>query len=181
LACASKPDNLDELTTYSEIIEISNISQMEVFIKTNDAFRGFKNIKIQSSDENSGIIKGKLVVDGITHGDQILRYNSLVTVAIKDRMVKITFNEPTIQNIGYVSEQAKENAFRNYMMGYRTVPTVGQPKTNEQLRMEWEQKNVFSSNNPGNERPVQYDYQIKNVQQQWENLIKELRRAVNTY
>ena len=44
-----------------------------------------------------------------------------------------------------------------------------------------EQKNVFSSNNPGNERPVQYDYQIKNVQQQWENLIKELRRAVNTY
>ena len=193
LACASTPDNLNELTTYSELIEAHGLSQLEVFDKVilffYEAFKGQTNSVIQVSDQNSGIIKGKLVVDGVRRNDYLYRYNSIFTVEISDETCKITFTEPTTQNIGFVSEQAKETAFRSYLTGRRAsgaavsqltgVSTSSSTQTDAEIRREWETKNVFSITKPGNESPVRYDFEVENVRGQWTNFINRLKEAIS--
>ena len=196
LACASKPKNIEELTTYSENIEVNGLSQSEIFFKVkmffDEAFKGLTLSAIQTSDQNNGIINGKLVTDKFQHANKQLRYNSMFTIEIRDEECQITFTNPTIQDIGFISEQAKEIAFQNYMLGRRAVSSALSLVTsnvmmssnqqvnlsNEQIRAEWEKNNVFSSNNPSVERPVQYDYQILNIRGEWEKLVNELKYSI---
>jgi len=125
-ACASTPKRLLELITYSEVIEIPGLTQPEALekVKTffNNAFEGnLSNSAILNEDQESGIISGKLVVDGIPDGTHQFRYNSVFSVEIIDETCKITFNEPTIQDIGFISEQVKESAFQTYLTFKRTT------------------------------------------------------------
>jgi hypothetical protein len=178
-----------EPITYSEQITVPDVSRAELFDKAknffDEFFRGLGNSGVRSSDKDSGIINGKAVNDSITHVDQRMRYNSIFTVEVSDGSCKITFTEPTVQSIGYVSVQAKETAFQSYMVGYRSVPKIGGvmmpsnvPQTNEEIRAEWERKNVFSADNPGPETPAQYDYQANNFNQMWLSLTAEFKKAV---
>jgi len=193
LACASTPKDLDDLTTYTEVIELSGLSQEDVLIKIQDALTEFSNTNIEKYDQDSGIINGKLVVDGIIYGDQVQRYNSTFTVEVKDEKYQITFINPTIQDIGFVSEQAKERAFQSYLIGYNVTSSalssltknVIMPsnsninKTEAEIRAEWEKGKVFSSTNPSSERTVRYDYQVENVRKQWLDLTNKLRNTIN--
>ena len=182
-----------EPITYSEQVNVSDSSQEEVFFKVknffDDAFKRLRLSNIQLSDENSGIIKGKFVVDGIQHADQLLRYNSNFTVEANDGFYQITFTEPTIQDIGFISEQAKENAFQSYIVGYKSSKSAMSPltskvlmpsnsnlnRTDAEIRRDWEKENVFSSTNPSPERPAQYDYQAANFNTEWLKLATELK------
>jgi len=196
LACATKPKNLDELTTYSKTIEVNDLSQQELFVKVktyfDNTFKGDRNFSILSSNQNTGIINCKLAVDGIIYGEQRQRYNSIFKVEVGDGNFKITFSEPTIQNIGYVSEYAKEKDFQAYLVGYKGTSSALNPLTNKlplpsnsninktdaEIRAEWEKKNVFSSTNPGPSSPVRYDYQVKNIREQWDRITNELKAGV---
>ncbi|MCL2792034.1 MAG: hypothetical protein FWD87_02990 [Spirochaetaceae bacterium] len=138
--------------------------------------RGQTSSSIQVSDQNAGIIKGKLVVDR-TFGQELNRLNSIFTIEISDGNFRITFTEPTTQNMGFVSEQAKENAFQLHLIGFRAVPTFGlvTPLSDAEVRANWDREYNFSSSNPGPERPARSD---NNFRQDWIRLTNDLRRSI---
>jgi len=126
VACASTPKRLLELITYTEVIEVPGLTQPAALekVKTffNNAFKeNLSNSAILNEDQESGIISGKLVVDGIPDGTHQFRYNSVFSVEIIDETCKITFNEPTIQDIGFISEQVKESTFQTYLTVRRSA------------------------------------------------------------
>ena len=178
---ASSPKVAEEPISHSELIEVSGLSQAELFNKVNIYFRGSssgqRNLLIQSHDQDSFSIKGKLIVDNIRQGDELYRHNSTFMVEVTEGNCRITFTEPTRQSIGFVSEQAKAMAFNGYLIGFRAVPTFGlvQTKTDAQLRTEWEEKNVFSPSKPGPERPIIREHQAGNFREQWKIISNELK------
>jgi len=184
-----------EPITYTELIQVPGMSQTEVFTSAkmyfDAAFRESGYSSIQVSDQDSGIIKGKLAIDGFPRGDYLYRYNSTFTVEARDDSCRITFTEPTIQDIGFASPQAKEMAFQGYLMGYKGSLSAMSPltskvmmpsnsklnQTDDELRAEWESNNP-SSSNPGPERPAQYDYQAENFRGEWIKLAAQLKRSI---
>ena len=203
VGCASLFSSLfgqevSEPITYSEQVELPNLSQDEAFNKAknyfDNIFRGSRLSNVQFSDQNSGIIRGKLVVDGIQHASELYRYNSIFTVDISDEYYKISFSEPTTQKIGFISEQAKEMSFQNYLRGYRLGSSAMSPltsgvmmpensnlnRTNAEIRAEWERENVFSSSNPSPERPAENDFRATspNFYTQWERFANDLKNSI---
>ena len=115
----------------------------------------------------------------------------MLTIEVRDGDFQITFTEPTVQQIGFISQQAKDRAFKTHLASYRrTSRAIAPPsgmlmpsnaeKTDAQLRSEWESTYVNSSTNPGPESPLRWAYQYEYAKREWEKLATELRRAVGT-
>ena len=184
ISCASMmPQRLAEPLTHSELIEAPSLSQAELFTKTErffiEAFRGLVHSNIQAADRNSGVIRGRFVYIR-QDGQELHRYNSTFLVEVRDGYSQITFSEATIQQIGFVSPQAKEMAFQGHLIGFRAVPVIiGQPLSDAEVRSQWE-RGVGSSTNPGPERPARTELQAERFRNPWRELIAELKSSVIT-
>jgi len=92
-----------EPVTYSETIEITGVSQDDLYIRANmwfvDAFNNAESV-IQFSDKESGVIKGKYIGDSVVVGIYICKISTTVTVEVKDGRYRITFDNPQYQHIG---------------------------------------------------------------------------------
>lgn len=193
LACATK---VTGPITYSDEISVPMLTQEELFTKARgyfyEASRSPRSIIILMSEQSSGIIKGRLVVDNIQYGDELRRYNSIFTVEVFEGNYRITFADPTIQNIGFVSPLARERSFRAYLTGNRAATSALSPltsnmlmpsnsninQTEAEIRAEWASKYDFSPSRPGPETPAQYDYQAEAFNEQWLKLATELKRFI---
>jgi len=103
VSCATTGTKVTEPVTYSETIEITGVSQDDLYIRANmwfvDAFNNAESV-IQFSDKESGVIKGKYIGGSVVVGIYIYKISTTVTVEVKDGRYRITFDNPQYQHIG---------------------------------------------------------------------------------
>jgi len=103
VSCATTGTKVTEPVTYSETIEITGVSQDDLYIRANmwfvDAFNNADSV-IQFSDKESGVIKGKYIGGSVMVGIYIYKISTTVTVEVKDGRYRITFDNPQYQYIG---------------------------------------------------------------------------------
>ena len=96
LACASGA-NVTEPLTYSEVVDVTGVSQSDLFIKANlwfvDAFRDAGSV-IQFSDRESGVISGKYIGNRFMIGMYFFQISSTITVEVRDGRYRISFTDP---------------------------------------------------------------------------------------
>jgi len=186
LACATSP-KVSGPVTFVDNVAVPDLSQAELFTKVKGYFdetfsKEYRNSNIWNSNQDSGIIRGKLVVDNVQHQDYLSRYNSTFTVEVKDGNYVISFTEPTIQGTGFISAEAREKTIQSYLAGANISAAAGlSNRTDEERRASWEKSvdsGYGSKTNPTDESPVKYDYQAVNFNEQWQKLAAELKRYV---
>jgi hypothetical protein len=131
MACRSSPPaNLSEITTYSEVIDVPNVSMSDLYVRANlwfvDAFRSAKSV-IEYSDKESGIIKGKYSFLTSTGKWWII---SVITVEVRDGRYKITCSDPTQQSAedARVVRQTQNVGFINNTLRPRWVELIASSK-----------------------------------------------------
>jgi hypothetical protein len=97
LACATSGAKVAEPVTYSEIVDVTGVSQSVLYTKANmwfvDAFRSARSV-IQFSDKESGVIKGKYIGSRFMTGMYFCQISSTITVEVKEGKYQILFTDP---------------------------------------------------------------------------------------
>jgi archaellum component FlaF (FlaF/FlaG flagellin family) len=105
ISCATTGEKITEPLRYSEVVEIADVSDSELYTKVNmwfvDVFNNAGSV-IQFSDKESGVIKGKYIGDNIVEGVYICKLTTTITVEIKDGKYRISFTDPMYQYIGSI-------------------------------------------------------------------------------
>jgi len=118
-------------TTYSEIIEVPDMTKGELFISTNAwAVRTFVNADavIEFSDKEDGVIVGKFVGSTIVSGVYFGVPKSVVRIDIKDSRLRITFSDPLFAIEGSIM------GGRYHSSKYRALTDSG---VFEKIKSEW--------------------------------------------
>lgn len=104
-SCATTGAKVTEPVIYSEVIDVTGVTQSVLYTKANmwfvDAFRNAGSV-IQFSDKESGVIKGKYIGDDIMAGIYVCRISSTITVEVKEGRYRILFADPMYQYVGDV-------------------------------------------------------------------------------